>query len=102
MDFIEIGVIIALLLAVVYILNINKAAGFWSDRGNPDEVLESYTNRSKNMQRSHIQKLPFLPSNKIILKGHSSEYWDCYEMNKALGSSPNEILSKCSEFVNSR
>ena len=98
MSVVEIAGVIAVLLIVVYILNINKPAGFWSSERNPDAVLESYASRSKNM-RPRIQKLPFLPSNKIILKGHSAEYWDCYEMNKALGASSHEILSKCREFV---
>jgi hypothetical protein len=98
MEFVEICVIIIGLLMLLHILSGGRKAGFWSDRRSSDSVLESYANKSDGMH-SNVRKMSFLPANKIILKGHSSEYWDCYEMNKALGSSNNEILSKCQAFL---
>ena len=95
MNTVEVSIIIVLLLVLAFMLKSNGCESFWSSKRDPDRVLASYVTRSK----SSIERVPFLPSNKIILKGHSSEYWDCYEMNKALGSSSNEILSKCKQFV---
>lgn len=94
MNLTEVIIIISLLI-LVYIINpfgiFNKSAGFWSDTTHSDRVLESYS--------SHPNFESFLPSNKIILKGHNSAYWDCYEMNKAMGAPSHEILSKCHKFV---
>ena len=88
-------VIFLLILVFAYILDLRnledcEKAGFWSDRHNPDHVLmASYV--------THRQ--PELPPNKVINKGYNSEYWDCFELQNALGSQNNEVLAKCKKFI---
>jgi hypothetical protein len=81
-----------MLVFVIDYRNCNEA-GFWSDRRNPDKVLmASYT----------VRRSDSLPPNKIINKGYNSEYWDCSELQKAMGTHNNEILDRCGKFVNNK
>lgn len=87
-------VILCLILILAYMIDFNhmsdcEHAGFYSDRSSPDKVLkESFT----------VFNRP-LPDNKIIHKGYNSEYWDCFELQKSLGARNNEMLQKCSKFI---
>ena len=67
-----------------------EKAGFWSDRRNPDLVL---------MAGYVVRRQDELPPNRIINKGYNSEYWDCYELQKSLGTPGNEVLNRCQKFV---
>ena len=88
-------IILCLILILAYIIDFHHAsdcekAGFWSDRSNPDKVLKaSFVAYSTGA----------LPPNRIINKGYNSSYWDCFELQKSLGTPNNEILENCRKFV---
>jgi hypothetical protein len=82
--------LIIILIAII-IANISNKERFYSNLENPDKVLESYA--------VHGERGGFLPPNQVILKGHNSDYWNCFELNKSLGASNNEILQKCGQFI---
>lgn len=86
-------VIFLLILIVVLILDMRNASdieGFYSDNRDPDRVLKaSYV----------VGHQSDLPPNLVIHKGFNSEYWDCYEMQRSLGTPENEILSRCKKFI---
>lgn len=71
-------IILVLILLLVFLFDMQHAAGFWTDTKNPDRVL---------------------PPNKIINKGYNSEYYDCFELHSALGTPNNDMLKKCGKFI---
>ena len=88
-------VILCIILLLVFILDLRNRndcenASFWSDRKSPDHVL---------MAGYVAQRQGDLPPNRIINKGYNSEYWDCYELQRSLGTPENEVLNRCKKFV---
>lgn len=67
-----------------------EKAGFWSDRRSPDHVL---------MAGYAVQRQDSLPPNRLINKGYNSEYWNCYELQRSLGTPENEMLNRCKKFI---
>ncbi len=86
-------VIFLAILVIVYILdfrNQKDCEGFYSDKRDPDRILKAgYVVRSQGE----------LPPNLIVNKGFNSEYWDCYELQRSMGTPENEVLSRCKKFV---
>jgi len=82
-------IIFLAILLMAYIID-SHHADFYTDRGNPDHVL---------MASYVVRRQEELPPNKIINKGYNSEYWDCSELQKSMGTPNNEILSRCQKFI---
>lgn len=85
--------IFLLILIVMHIIDLRHKSdveGFYSDDSDSDRVLKAayVVNRQQE-----------LPPNVVIHKGFNSEYWDCYELQRALGTPENEILSRCKKFI---
>ena len=88
-------VILCIILLLAFTLDLRNCnycekSGFWSDRKDPDLVL---------MAGYAARRQDDLPSNRIINKGYNSEYWDCYEIQRSLGTPENEVLNRCKKFV---
>lgn len=78
-----------MILFMAFIID-DRHAGFYTDRRNPDRIL---------LAPYVVRRQEELPPNKIINKGYNSEYWDCSELQKSMGTPNNEILSRCKRFL---